>query len=69
MTRIGWTPTVQPSRELERDRSFLGTAGLSRNRHHHSRNEETAAAMEKYDPNARLAPFRSFEVLSEMLVV
>jgi hypothetical protein len=35
----------------------------------HSRNEETAAAMEKYDPNARLAPFRSFEVLSEMLVV
>ena len=31
----------------------------------HSRNEEGAAAMKKYLPKARLAPFGSFEIVTE----
>jgi hypothetical protein len=32
----------------------------------HSRHEEGAAAMKKYISNARLAPFGSFDIISEM---
>ena len=34
----------------------------------HSRNDEGAAAIKKHLPNALLAPFASFEVISEMPV-